>query len=65
MGLDGKQLISANARIPLVCSRSDRVHSRQRVLFMIELALQDAQARIGQPTGIAPEQQLLTLCIDD
>ena len=37
----------------------------ERALLVIELALQDAQAGVGQVAGVPPAQQLLALRVDD
>jgi hypothetical protein len=37
----------------------------ERAFLVVELALQDAQAGVGQVAGVAPAQQLLALRADD
>jgi hypothetical protein len=38
---------------------------RQRPLFVIEFALQDAQASVGQVAGVPPAEHFLPLGVDD
>ena len=46
-------------------NRSVVVVRGESALLVVELALQDAQAGVGQVAGVAPAQQLLALRVDD
>ena len=41
------------------------VMRRERALFVVEFAFQDAQAGVGQVAGVPPAEQLLALGVDD